>query len=537
MTPANPGHSADVPRGATDAAREEAFARLERHRIRLADTRIATLIEREHDRAARLSHRLGPLWLDLTRQAFDAAAFDALVELARACELPAAIEAMFAGETVNRSERRPVLHAALRADVRDATGTPAWRDAVRVAHETHARVDALADELRAAGVTDLVHVGIGGSDLGPRLAYAALSSQPRIGPRVHFVANVDGTAVDRLVRTLDPATTRVSLVSKSFTTQETLLNAEVLREFLGADRFAATTVAVSANVEAAKRFGIEPSRVLPMWDWVGGRYSVWSAVGFPIAAAYGNEAFRRMRDGARTLDEHYRTAPLERNLPVLLALAGVWNRSVLGHASLAVIPYDDRLAELPAYLQQLDMESNGKRVDDLGRPIARAAAPVIWGSVGTNAQHAFFQSLHQGVDTVPLDLVGVVRPDHALAASHSALLANFVAQSAAFLGGTDAPDERDAGLRAQRTLPGDRPHDVILLDALNPETFGMLLALYEHKVHAQGRLWGVNSFDQWGVELGKTIAKRVQPALESGTIPDALDPATASLIGEIRARS
>ncbi|HET9482726.1 MAG TPA: glucose-6-phosphate isomerase [Xanthomonadales bacterium] len=518
-------------------ARDAAFARLAREHDRLAGRRIENLISEDPAREALLVHRLGPVRVELTRQAFDAGALDALLALADACGLKAAIGAMYAGERVNASEDRAALHVALRAGEPAAGAPPAFADAVRAAQASIARLEVLADEARGGAITDLVHVGIGGSDLGPRLVCEALAHESRGGPRVHFVANVDGTRVDRLVRTLDPATTQVSLVSKSFTTQETLLNARVLRDFVGADAFARRTVAVTANVDAARAFGIDPARVLPMWDWVGGRYSVWSAVGFPIAVAFGNEVFRRLREGARALDAHYASAPFARNLPVLLGLAGIWNRNVLGHPTHGVIAYDERLAELPAFLQQLEMESNGKRVDEHGAPLPRPAAPVLWGQVGTNAQHAFFQSLHQGLDTVPLDLLAVVRPSHALRGNHAALLSNFVAQSAAFLHGTDAASEADPALRAQKATPGDRPHSVILLDELTPEALGMLLALYEHKVHAQGRIWGLNSFDQWGVELGKGIAKRLQPALEGGAMPDGVDAATASLIREIRARS
>ncbi|HVF34432.1 MAG TPA: glucose-6-phosphate isomerase [Candidatus Saccharimonadia bacterium] len=517
--------------------RDDAFAALEREHNRLGTIRIEQLVEREPARRDRMVHRLGPLQLDLTRQRIDSAALDALLALANARELRGAIDALFAGEPVNRSERRPALHMALRAPAPLADDRSAFAAAARLAATSADQVERLVDEVRSGEVTDLVHVGIGGSDLGPHLACDALAHEARGGPRVHFVANVDGTRVDRLVRTLDPRSTQVTLVSKSFTTQETLLNARVLREFVGAAAFARRTVAVTANREAAHAFGIDPARILPMWDWVGGRYSIWSAVGFPVAAACGNAVFRRLRAGAQALDAHYASAPFERNLPVLLALAGVWNRNVLGCPTLGIVAYDDRLELLPAFLQQLDMESNGKRVDEHGVPLARPAAPVIWGQVGTNAQHAFFQSLHQGVDTVPLDLVGVVRPCHALRANHDALLANFVAQSAALMLGTRAEDEPDAGLRAQKSSPGDRPHNIVLLDELSPESLGMLLALYEHKVHAQGRIWGVNSFDQWGVELGKKIAQRLQPAIEGGALPAGIDAATAALVREIRSRT
>ena len=519
-------------------ARAAAFSTLEAAGRRLAATRIEALIEREPDRMQRFAHRLGPLRLDLSKQPIDGAALDDLLALAEACDLKRDIAALIGGEIVNRSEHRAALHTALRAPKPRDDERSVAADAAREAHAVLDRMATLVDVVRNPkhGITDLVHVGIGGSDFGPRLACSALAHLSDGRLRTHFVANVDGTAIDRLIRTLDPAKTAVSLVSKSFTTQETLLNAQALRGFLGDDGFAQRVFAVTANVPAAREFGIDEAHVLPMWDWVGGRYSVWSAVGFPVAALLGMDAFRELLAGARAMDEHYASAPFAQNLPVLLALAGIFNRNALAHATHAVIAYDDRLCELPGYLQQLEMESNGKSVDEFGEPLHRPAAPVIWGQVGTNAQHAFFQSLHQGLDTVPLDLIGVIEPCHALYENHRALLANLVAQSAAFLHGTGDPDTKDP-LARQKVIPGDRPHNVILLDRLDPYSLGLLLALYEHKVHAQGRMWGVNSFDQWGVELGKVIANKTLAAIESGDVPDSLDASSRALIREILERS
>jgi len=369
--------------------------------------------------------------------------------------------------------------------------------------------------------------------------------------RCHFLPNVDGHRTAELMRALDPRRTLVLLVSKSFTTQETLLNGSVLRDWLAAaysgDRAAADRhlVAVSANVEAARAFGIPASRVLPMWDFVGGRYSVWSAVGLVVALAIGTPGFRALLRGAAALDDHFRTAPWHENLPVLLALAGIWNRNALGPASECVVPYHDYLAELPAFLQQLEMESLGKQVTPEGTRVMQRTAPVIWGNVGTNAQHAFFQALHQGTDVVPVDFVGVVKPSHGLRENHEALLANMLAQGAAFALGrtfdealaeakTGSEAERRA-LAAQRTFPGDRPSTTILLDALTPESLGMLLALHEHKVFVQAHLWGINAFDQWGVELGKTLAAAIQPALGGGDA-GGIDAATRALIEAIRAQ-
>ncbi|HET7843665.1 MAG TPA: glucose-6-phosphate isomerase [Xanthomonadales bacterium] len=503
------------------------------HATRLAPLRIATLLA-QPGRLDEFALRAGTLRLDLSRQRLDRAAFAALLDLARTAGLQPAIAAMYAGEAVNTTERRPALHVALRAPLPAADARGIAADAARTAHAALARMDAIVAALRApdSDITDVVHVGIGGSDLGPRLACDALAACADERLRVHFVANVDGEAVARVVRALDPRRTVVCLVSKSFGTQETLLNGAVLREWLAsavdARELPQRLVAITANVAAAAALGVPEDRVLPMWDWVGGRFSLWSAVGLPVALACGMDVFRRLLAGAQRMDRHYAEAPLERNLPVWLALAGIWNRNALGLPVLATIPYDERLRLLPAWLQQLEMESNGKRVAADGRALARPAAPVIWGDVGTNAQHAFFQSLHQGVDTVPVDLVGVVRPAHRHDANHRALLANLLAQAAAFTHGT--PE----GTPPEKACPGDRPASLLLLDDLEPESLGMLLAAYEHKVHAQGVLWGVDSFDQWGVELGKQIAKGILPALEGGALPADADASTRAALSEIK---
>jgi glucose-6-phosphate isomerase len=515
------------------------------HAARLASARLRSL-QAESGRRDRLALRAGPLLLDLTRQRIDGAALDALLSLARGRNLGGAIASLFAGERVNRSEDRPALHVALRArDPAPGDASPAAA-AARLAQAEFARMGALVDEIRTAFgagiITDFVHVGIGGSDLGPRLVAEALAGLASGGPRLHFVANVDGGAVARLMDTLDPARTFVCLVSKSFTTQETLLNGEALVRWFagtGGDRAHALSkslVAVTANPPAALAFGVPSARVLSIWDWVGGRYSLWSAVGLPVAVALGMPVFRELLAGAHAMDRHYACAPLERNLPVLLALASIWNRNALGLPTRAVIPYDDRLRLLPGWLQQLAMESNGKGVDHDGRPLARPAAPVIWGDVGTNAQHAFFQSLHQGIDVIPVEFVAAIHPDHALVANHHALLANLLAQSVALMDGTGAANASDAHA-AQRACPGGRPSTTLLLDRLTPASLGMLLAAYEHQVHAEGAIWGLNSFDQFGVELGKQVARGLLPAVAGGPVPAGTDATTAALIAEIRGPS
>ena len=537
---------------------ESQLSRLATEAKRLRSRHLRDLIA-EPGRFERYSHRVGPLFVDFSRQKLDdeaLAALGAIVETSRWTE---ARDAMFRGDAINASENRPVLHTALRAGESQLPAL-APRSVLAEIASTQARMARLVDAVHggndggfdlAPGITDVVNLGIGGSDLGPRLAVEALRASGVGKVRCHFLPNVDGHRTAALMRELDPKRTLVLLVSKSFTTQETLLNGHVLRDWLaaayGGDRVAADRhlVAVSANVEAARAFGIPPARVLPMWDFVGGRYSVWSAVGLVVALAIGMPGFRAFLRGAATIDDHFRSAPWSANLPVLLALAGLWNRNALGFASSAVIPYHDDLAELPAFLQQLEMESLGKSVTPDGAPVAQATVPVLWGNVGTNAQHAFFQALHQGTDIVPVEFVGVIEPSHALRANHEALLANMLAQGAAFaLGKTydealaEAHDSSDGDRHAraaQRTFPGDRPSTTILLDALTPESLGMLLALHEHSVFVQAHVWNINAFDQWGVELGKTLARTIQPALASGDSAR-LDASTRGLVDTIRRR-
>jgi glucose-6-phosphate isomerase len=538
---------------------ESQLARLAADAARLRTRHLRELIA-EPGRAARFTHRAGPLLIDFSRQRLDDAALETLGTIAEESHWSDARDAMFRGDVINTSERRPVLHTALRAS-ESRLPILAPRSVLAEIASTLERMGALVEAVHgnsdggvelARGITDVVNVGIGGSDLGPRLAVEALRNSATGHVRCHFLPNVDGHRTADLMRTLDPKKTLVLLVSKSFTTQETLLNGGVLRDWLASghdgDRNMADRhlVAVSANVEAARAFGIPAGRVLPMWDFVGGRYSVWSAVGLVVALAIGMPGFRAFLRGAALIDDHFRTAAWQENLPALLALTGVWNRNALGPASECVVPYHDYLAELPSFLQQLEMESLGKQVTPEGTRVMQRTVPVIWGNVGTNAQHAFFQALHQGTDVVPVEFIGVVKPAHGLRANHDALLANMLAQAAAFAlgktfdealaeakGGTDA--ERRA-LAAQRTFPGNRPSTTILLDALTPESLGALLALHEHKVFVQSVLWGINAFDQWGVELGKTLAKAIEPALTGAADGGGLDVSTRALIDAIRSQ-
>uniref|UniRef100_A0A8J7VU13 Glucose-6-phosphate isomerase n=1 Tax=Coralloluteibacterium stylophorae TaxID=1776034 RepID=A0A8J7VU13_9GAMM len=498
-----------------------ARAGLAPHAARLAAARIPDLVAADSERAAR-ALRVGPLYANFARQKTDAEAAAALTALAREADVAGALRALVDGAMVNPSERRPALHTALRSDLGDSDTA---RDAHAQAVAARARMLELIAELEASEVTDIVNVGIGGSDLGPRLVVDALGDVATGRFRVHFLSNVDGSAAQRLIRELDPARTAVVLVSKSFGTQETLLNGRILKDWLGGGE---RLYAVSANVPKAEAFGVAAERVLPMWDWVGGRYSLWSAVGFAIALAIGSDGFERLLAGAASMDAHVLEAPLEENLPVQHALHVIWNRNGLGYPTHAVLPYDERLALLPAYLQQLVMESLGKRVARDGSAIDHATVPVLWGGAGTNSQHSFFQALHQGTDVIPCDFIGTAVPAHDYADNHRALLANLLAQTEAFANGADVDDP-------QKVYPGGRPSTLILLETLSPESLGALIAMYEHSVYVQSVLWGINAFDQWGVELGKKIAGELLPALESGEGAQ-LDPVTAALIVEIRRR-
>lgn len=533
---------------------------LAEHVERLARIHLRELLK-DDARGQRLRHRVGPLLLDLSRQKLDAAALDALGAHVEATNWQAARDAMFAGAPINTSEDRAVLHTALRASGAKLP-SPAPREALDEIGKTLQRIDALVHAVGlgdasafgvAPGITDVVNIGIGGSDLGPRLAEHALAPYHVPGLRSHFLTNVDGQSAYELMHKLDPKRTLIVVVSKTFTTQETLLNGNVMRDWIsrayGGDAKAVSRhfLAVSANVAAAEAWGVPAAQVYPMWDFVGGRFSLWSAVGLSLALAIGSYNFHALLKGAAQIDDHFRTAPWHENLPVLLSLVEVWNRNGQGRGSRAVVPYADLLTDLTSYLQQLEMESLGKQVTPQGQPVAQSTSAVVWGSVGTNAQHAYFQALHQGTDVVPLEFIGVVKPAHDLAANHDALLSNLLAQAAALaLGKTfdealaeakQGSEEERRVLAAQRTFPGDRPSTVILLDRLTPESLGALIALYEHKVFMLGHLWGINAFDQWGVELGKSIARQILPALDgSHGDTSSFDSATRALLEAIHER-
>ncbi|HEY0335067.1 MAG TPA: glucose-6-phosphate isomerase [Stenotrophomonas sp.] len=499
------------------------FDSLLAHAQRLRGAAIPDLLSADADRPVRYAKRVGPLYFNFARQKYDAAALDALLALAAERGLEPAFQRLFRGEQVNVTEGRAALHTALRGDLTDA---PVAHEAYETAAGVRTRMRELVEALERSPVTDIVSVGIGGSDLGPRLIADALRPASGARLRVHFVSNVDGAAMQRTLATLDPGTTAGVLISKTFGTQETLLNGQILRDWLGgSDRL----YAVSANPErAAQAFDIAAARVLPMWDWVGGRYSLWSAVGFPIALAIGFEGFEQLLAGAAEFDAHVLNTPAADNVAVLHGLTAVWNRNLLGHATHAVMTYDQRLALLPAYLQQLVMESLGKRVKLDGSAVDSDTVAVWWGGAGTDVQHSFFQALHQGTSVVPADFIGTVNNDDPYAVNHQALLANLLAQTEALANGQGSQDPA-------RDYPGGRPSTLILIDRLTPQALGALVSMYEHSVYVQSVMWGINAFDQFGVELGKQLASQLLPALQGS--PAALaDPVTRAALAEIVAR-
>jgi glucose-6-phosphate isomerase len=467
------------------------------------------------------------LFADLSKNLIDAKTEELLLALAQEAGLEAHRDAMFAGQHINTTEDRAVLHTLLRSPA----SAPAPSGLAGAHADVHATLDAMlayAEEVRADHtITDVVNIGIGGSDLGPQMVVRALDQFAAPGKRFHFVSNVDGHELARVLRELAPEHTLFLVASKTFTTAETMANAQSAKRWFeqsGSADIARHFAALTTNVEAARAFGIETT--FGFWDWVGGRYSLWSAIGLPIALAIGADGFRRLLAGAHAMDEHFRSAPLARNLPVRLGLLDVWYRNFHRFTSRGIAPYHSALQRLPAYLQQLEMESNGKQVDDSGQALPFGTSPVLWGEPGTNGQHAYFQMLHQGTDVIPLEFVAVRDAAHELEGHHPKLLANALAQAQALMVG-----QRDAG--GHRNFPGNRPSSFFVFDQLTPEALGAFLALYEHRVFTSGALWGINSFDQWGVELGKVLARDIEPRLASGDAAG-LDASTAGLLARLR---
>lgn len=496
----------------------------ERHRTVGAGFDLCQAFVHDLKRAEAFSQDAPHVFADLSKNLIDAEVQGELFALARECGLEAYRDAMFAGERINNTEDRAVKHWLLRAprDARDP-------DSVAV-HETLDAMLSFAQRVRDdAAITDVVNIGIGGSDLGPQMAVAALESACIAGKRFHFVSNVDGHELAAVLQPLRPESTLFLVASKTFTTLETMTNARSAKAWFeqqGGRDIARHFAALTTNVEAARGFGI--ATTFGFWDWVGGRYSLWSAIGLPLAIAIGPEGFRELLAGAHAMDRHFREAPLERNLPARLGLLDVWYRNFHGFGSRSIAPYHSALRRLPAYLQQLEMESNGKGVDAQGQPLPFATSPVLWGEPGTNGQHAYFQMLHQGTERVPVEFIAVRQPAHDLPGHHALLLANALAQAQALMQG-----KADAG--GHRHFGGNRPSTFFVLEALTPAALGALLALYEHRVFTSGALWGIDSFDQWGVELGKVLAGDLARRLENGDI-EGLDASTAGLLSRLRGR-
>jgi len=507
------------------------------------------------DRFSNYSLSFGNFLLDYSKNLIDAEVMRHLLALAEAAGVERHRAQMFAGEPINSTEHRSVLHVALRAAPDDVFRV----DGVNVVPEVHAvlnRMTEFADGIRSGSIagaggkfTDIVNIGIGGSDLGPKMATIALKPY-HDGPRAHFVSNVDGAQIRDVLDRLNPTTTLVIVSSKTFTTTETMHNATTARRWIenavGAARAPMHFAALSTARDKVAAFGIGPERMFGFWDWVGGRYSVWSAIGLSLMIAIGPDRFREFLAGGRAMDDHFRTAPLSANMPVIMALIGVWYRNVLGFTNLAVLPYDQRLERLPAYFQQLDMESNGKRVRTIGNQVRGPTGPIVFGEPGTNGQHAFYQLLHQGTDTVPCDFLAAACSDAGVDESQVLLLANCLAQSEALMRGKTLAEVRTElaaqglnpreieRLAPHKVCPGNRPSNTIVYPRLDPHTLGMIIALYEHKVFVQGIIWGINSFDQWGVELGKQLASELVPRLKHRDVDHRRDASTEGLLAAIR---
>ncbi|MBC5763307.1 glucose-6-phosphate isomerase [Ramlibacter albus] len=484
---------------------------------------LRTAFDSDPKRFAHFSQQAPHVFADLSKNLLNHVAEALLFELAQQCGVPAYRDAMFAGEKINNTEQRAVKHWLLRAP----KGSSADPDLALV-HETLDAMLAYAERVRADdAITEVVNIGIGGSDLGPQMVVTALAAHAMPGKRFHFVSNIDGHELAAVLEQVKPESTLFLVASKTFTTLETMTNARSAKRWFeqnGGKDIARHFAALTTNVEAAREFGIDTT--FGFWDWVGGRYSLWSAIGLPIAIAIGAAGFRDLLAGAHAMDEHFRTAPAQANLPLRLGLLDVWYRDFHGFGSRSIAPYHSALRRVPAYLQQLEMESNGKSVDAQGAAVTYATSPVLWGEPGTNGQHAYFQMLHQGTDRVPVEFIAVKQPAHALPVHHELLLANALAQAQALMQG-----RQDAG--GHRNFSGNRPSTFFVLDELSPASLGAFIALYEHRVFTSGAVWGIDSFDQWGVELGKVLAQDLAPRLASGDAAG-LDPSTAGLLQRLR---
>ena len=527
---------------------------LKGHWEEMKAVRIQDLLAADPGRAQAMSLSAAGLHLDYSKNILTRDTLTRLMDLARAVDLEGWTRRMFAGEAINNTERRAVLHVALR----NRSDRPILVDGADVMPEINsvlARMSAFVDRVRSGDwrgytgrrITDVVNIGIGGSNLGPKMVCAALAPYQTAELRVHFVSNVDGTHLVETVQRLDAETTLFIVASKTFTTQETMTNATSARDWLLAalkdpSSVSRHFVAVSTNAEKVRAFGIDTANMFGFWDWVGGRYSLWSAIGLPIALAVGFDRFRELLEGAHAMDEHFRTAPIAESMPALLGLIGIWYANFAGARTHAVLPYDQSLRYLPAYLQQGDMESNGKGVTREGVAVDYTTGPVVWGEPGTDGQHAFYQLIHQGTQMIPADFIGVIHSHNELGDHHPKFMANFFAQTEALMRGktfdealaenlaAGMPDAQARLLARHRTFPGNRPTNSLVIDRLTPRTLGALIALYEHRIFTQGVVWGVNSFDQWGVELGKQLANVILAEINGGKVTADHDASTRALL-------
>jgi glucose-6-phosphate isomerase len=519
------------------------------------------LFHNDPNRFSRFSLEAAGIFLDFSKNRINEDTFRVLVEAARQQDLAGWIDRMFRGEKINLTENRRVLHTALR----NQHGPPLIVDGKDILPAVRSKLENIGRFVEAVHggdwrgctgkrVKDIVNIGIGGSDLGPRMVVDALHGYAVSSIKSHFVANVDGTDLSRVLSQLDPQTSLFVIASKTFQTPETMINARSARQWFldragpGAN-VARHFVAVSADSAEVQAFGIDLANLFETWDWVGGRYSLWSANGLSIALSIGMAGFEDLLKGARGMDEHFRTTPFEKNMPVILALVGIWNRNFLGAQTLATLPYDHRLQLFPAYLQQLDMESNGKTIDRYGRNTSMQTAPIVWGGVGTNGQHAFYQLIHQGSDPVPVDFIVALQGDSGLEMHHRVLVANCFAQAEALMRGKTTDEalveltasaedgESMQDLARHKTFAGNRPSNTIVIDRLTSKSLGALIALYEHKVFVQGVMWGINSFDQWGVELGKKLVTGLLEEIKGESFPNRHDSSTNGLLARFKDRN
>lgn len=524
---------------------------LKAHKKRMDKTNMRKMFSKDEKRFAKFSTSIEGMVFDYSKNRIDANVMKSLVKLAKQAGVEDYRDKMFAGEVINGTEKRAVLHTALR----NTKGEPVIVDGKDIMPDIQKVLRAMGKfsnavrsgkyQVTGGKITDVVNIGIGGSDLGPAMVTMALAPYHN-GPNCHFVSNVDGADMADTLAKIEPATTLFIIASKTFTTQETMTNANTAREWLRKKLkkkdVGAHFAALSTNLKGTREFGIEDSRTFGFWDWVGGRYSLWGAIGLSIMLAVGPKNFAQILEGAQVADTHFKETKLSDNVPVLMALLGVWNRNILGFATHAVLPYDNRLSRFAAYLQQLDMESNGKRVGMNGKPLKHSSGAVVWGEPGTNGQHAFYQLIHQGTDVIPCDFLIAAKPQENLGEHHALLVANCFAQSEALMVGKTQDEVfkelNDSGMDAKdikklaphKVFEGNRPSNTFLYEKLDPKTLGMLIALYEHKVHVQGVIWGLNSYDQWGVELGKALANQLVPLVKGDAKDKSKDASTLGLV-------